>query len=60
VAHNGPSGLIGIFSEAWSFQMGRVLRPANAIERDAGFGLAAMASDLEPTEAAIKALPDRR
>jgi hypothetical protein len=36
----------------------RVPRPPNAIERDGGFRLAPMAFDLEPTEAAIEALPE--
>jgi hypothetical protein len=55
---NAPSGMTGISVKPQASIC--VLRSANAIERDAGLGLASMAFDLEPTEAAIEALPDRR
>jgi hypothetical protein len=47
------------FSEASSFQIGVIPRPADGIEPQARPGLAAIALDLEPAKSAVEALPDR-
>ena len=38
----------------------RIARPADGIEWQAGAGLTAIAFDLQPTQPAVEALPDRR
>jgi hypothetical protein len=47
------------FSAASSFQIGRIARPMDVFERNAGLSFAATAFDLQPAVVAIEALRDR-